>query len=643
MAKLSRSIDAYSLPYAIAQCALQRALRPALKQDVRFVACLYVENAEQLFTYEAAAEKLLLQREMGGIRLSDDSSSVAAFLDDVAMLPRIKGDIQSYRRVTFLFASKDLIPEPYRSSAEFVCELGPPDTRLVRGAVYHFCGERISDDDAQLIADANWSDLLAVFRKGRSVKQAIRRLRLAGEKSAKSPAETLSRPLLPDNEILATLRGYGAATGWAKRLVTNLALAREGLVAWSRVERNILLFGPPGTGKSDFGRIVAAACGVPLIVGSYPDWQSAGHQGEMLKAMKATFDEAKKKAPCVLLLEEIDCFDSRDKVSDHADYMRAPVSGMLLGLDDLFRHMGVIVIATTNYIEQIDKAILRPGRIDCHVEIGFPDAKERCGILAQHLQWQLPVDFEREVGMATFGLPGAGLKKLAEQIHLRCLTESLSMGMEVIRSCLPKVSPIPIDRARVSALHECGHALVGLRAGRSLSKLELSEYYVEDQPEYELGHTRFEHLPFHRRTPDFLVAEIGIALGGIASEIELFGAHRDGAGGSDGTDLVVATHLATKYEAIYGMGETLVSEVYRNRDQLAWLRQQNPTIWHRVDSLLRQQLAETRRLISENREAIVALADELVRVKSMSGAEVAQFLKPFGVFEAATSLPQTQH
>ncbi|WP_137157507.1 AAA family ATPase [Rhizobium sp. FKL33] len=616
--------DIGSLPEAMAHCALRRALRSVIDRDVAFVACIVVDDPERLSTYELAAERLFLRRDLRGIRMAQDKTSVCAFSDSTALLTRMHGDATIYNRNVFLFASEDLIPTHFRLACEFLIKLAPPDAGLVTSAIKLIRGEVIGKEIADIIARADWKDLRILFRDGKSIRQSADRLAQAKKMRMSNADIDEAARRQSQAKALRDLEGYGDATAWGKQMVADLTKFRAGALPWSEIERGILLYGPPGTGKTRFARLLAEACDVPLVSGSYARWQSHGHQGDALKAMRETFKTASAYEASILLIDELDNFRNRDLESDTGDYLRGVTNGLLECLDGVERRVGTVVVATTNRIDVIDEAVIRPGRIDTHIRIDPPGADDRCLILERYLDWTIPTDFREEIAMATEGDTGASLERLARVIRRWARDSGTKVGMEAIRACLPKISFIPEGRVRASALHEAGHAVVGLTLGRELMELRLAHRYLEDRGEYQLGVCRFTEIPFHGRGPSFLLDEIKITLGGMASETEFFGAHSDGCGGHQNSDLVRATNYATSYEAVYGMGQSLVSEPFKGNGQLARLRQFNPAIWSRVDALLKQAFEETRTIIRENKDFVSALADSLAEARNLSAEDVAR-------------------
>ncbi|WP_145622657.1 AAA family ATPase, partial [Nitrospirillum viridazoti] len=162
---------------------------------------------------------------------------------------------------------------------------------------------------------------------------------------------------------------------------------RASLIGWESVDRGVLLAGPPGTGKTTFAAALARTCGVPLITGSHSSWQAAGHQGEMLKAMAVTFEEAAVHRPCILFIDELDSFTSRTASANghNSTYQRQVVNSLLQHLDGMASRKGVVVVGATNLPEAVEPALLRPGRMERVVTISLPDIAALIRILRFHL------------------------------------------------------------------------------------------------------------------------------------------------------------------------------------------------------------------------------------------------------------------
>ena len=188
-----------------------------------------------------------------------------------------------------------------------------------------------------------------------------------------------------------TLSGYGEAAEWTQALKQDLALWRDGGLDWSAMSTRILLSGPPGTGKTTFAKALCNTLQVPLMVTSVATWLEPSYLGDVLRRMKAAFDEAEKHKPVILFIDEIDALGKRQPLHrDHADYWNTVVNRALELLDGVTAHEGIIVVGATNKPDTLDPALLRSGRLERQVEIGLPDTDALVGILAHHIGADLP-------------------------------------------------------------------------------------------------------------------------------------------------------------------------------------------------------------------------------------------------------------
>lgn len=191
--------------------------------------------------------------------------------------------------------------------------------------------------------------------------------------------------------------------------------------------RGILLYGPPGTGKTLIAKALAHECGAHFIIVNGPELISKWH-GETEANLRKIFDEAKAKAPSVILFDEVDALTpNRDLVT--LNYEAVAVSQLLSLMDGLVERGNVVVIGTTNRPQSVDPALKRPGRLDLHLEVGYPDLKGRLDILRIHTEpMPLAVDVDlKRLAQLTEDYSGADLAALCRNAGLNCLREKVSV------------------------------------------------------------------------------------------------------------------------------------------------------------------------------------------------------------------------
>ncbi|TWB41196.1 AAA family ATPase [Nitrospirillum pindoramense] len=397
--------------------------------DAQTAALLLVPSADWLRPVRAALRHLLNNR------TADDTGD---HTDDPWMVPESPGPLswdtagaavtdawhQGRSVVGVAFSADDLPLEfwclPRRGQARLP---GPTNLQVMQfiddrtGQWPNFPYELLPDPFASQVVPSDlalgWydgitaDDWLAAVRKSLATRTSFQRRMQAATEAPPAP-EVQG---LPAGPTLDQLAGMDEAVAWGRQLAEDLADYRAGRIGWDAVEHGVVLAGPPGTGKTTFAAALARSCGVPLILGSHASWQAAGHQGEMLKAMNATFAEAAEASPCILFIDEIDGFTSRTASSHgyNSTYQRQIVNALLEHLDGVEGRQGVVVVGATNMPEVVEPALLRPGRLERVITIPVPDTAALIGIFRHHLGTDLPgADlFQVAAIAATGGATGA--------------------------------------------------------------------------------------------------------------------------------------------------------------------------------------------------------------------------------------------
>jgi cell division protease FtsH len=407
----------------------------------------------------------------------------------------------------------------------------------------------------------------------------------------------------------------------------------------ARTPRGVLLYGPPGTGKTLLARAVAGEAGVPF-------WSLAGSEvtgfivGLGAMRVKSLFRKARKRGG-VIFIDELDALGGRRGRNRAHNEDDRTLNQLLVEMDGFARTENVVVIAATNRPEDLDKALLRPGRFDRQIAVPLPTASEREAILSLHVrERRVPLESAVDLGRLARLMPrtsGADLANLLNEAAIVAAREDATLvtwpHFEAARDRVllgkeRKGMTASVDEWRLVAMHEAGHALMGVVAcpDDPLHKVTI-------QPRGEAMGVAFfaPDTDRHLHSRRYLEGQILKGLGGRAAEHVLFGANQVTSGAR--SDLQHVTRIAREMIYHLGMGETAGLMVYDPdappSEEVRALMDQE------VRALLDRLYAETLATVSRHRDAVEALGAALLERETLDAPDALAIFADHGVGQLA--------
>ncbi|MBJ3786400.1 AAA family ATPase [Devosia sediminis] len=498
---------------------------------------------------------------------------------------------------------------PVAAAADIEVKIDKIGIADVSRAILNATGSRPRGLKSEDIAGVGLIQAMAAIRADTTAASCLKRLRAAGTPAAVDP-------LVQAAPLLSELRGYGEVGAWGERLVKDLDLWRRGELPMSAIQRNAVLAGPPGVGKTAFVRSLAKTAKIPLFASSMGTLfaTTSGYLDSVIKGIDALFANASRVAPALIFLDELEGIPSRSTLDTrHASWWTPVVNHFLTVLDGSTSSAAanLIVIGATNHPDRLDPALVRQGRLDQVLWISPPDETELVHIYRQHLGAELADADLSGVAALSLGHTGAdvvGWIKSAKAIA-RSQTRPMMLA-DLVEAVCPTSSMSQEDNYRV-AVHEAGHAVAAdVLNTMQVKSIALTGGSIGGRVIYEKDSKPILSL---QDNLDFVVQ----LLAGRAAEEMVFGTVSGGAGGSNESDLARASALVASCHLSWGLGASLMF-MAEPQDALA-VALRNPSLIRALDAQLAELYSKTLELVHAHRSSILAVAELLVRDRAISG------------------------
>lgn len=405
----------------------------------------------------------------------------------------------------------------------------------------------------------------------------------------------------------------------------------------ARIPKGVLLVGPPGTGKTLLAKAVSGEAGVPFFSISGSDFVEM-FVGVGASRVRDLFEQAKKNAPCIIFIDEIDAVGRHRGagLGGGHDEREQTLNQLLVEMDGFGINEGVIILAATNRPDILDPALLRPGRFDRRVVVGYPDIKGREEILKVHSRGKpLGSDVDlKDLAKSTPGFTGADLENLLNESALLAARKGRKeITMEEIKEATFKVVVGPEKKSRVmsdkekklTAYHEAGHA-IAVRVVSSTDKVDRVSIIPSGRAGGYTAHKPDEDISYRTKTQ--LIEEIIISLGGRAAEEIVLGEISTGAYG----DLKNANNVARDMITKYGMSENLENMFFGDDNDEVFLgksyghaknfsEEMSSKIDIEVKKIIDDAYGRMKNVLNENMQRLHNVAQALLEKERLEGFE----------------------
>ncbi|XP_047963070.1 ATP-dependent zinc metalloprotease FTSH 11, chloroplastic/mitochondrial-like isoform X2 [Salvia hispanica] len=450
-----------------------------------------------------------------------------------------------------------------------------------------------------------------------------------GTGSSYAPKE-LNKEIMPEKNVktFKDVKGCDDAKQELEEVVEYLRNPAKFTRLGGKLPKGILLTGSPGTGKTLLAKAIAGEAGVPFFYRAGSEFEEM-FVGVGARRVRSLFQAAKKKAPCIIFIDEIDAVGSTRKQWE--GHTKKTLHQLLVEMDGFEQNEGIIVMAATNLPDILDPALTRPGRFDRHIVVPSPDVKGREEILELYLQ-DKPLGNDVDVNSIARGTPGFNGADLANLVNIAAIkaavegAEKLTAAQlefakdRIIMGTERKTMFLSEDSKKLTAYHESGHAIVALNT-EGAHPIHKATIMPRGSA---LG--MVTQLPSDDETSiskKQLLARLDVCMGGRVAEELIFGKEHITTGAS--SDLNTATELAQYMVSSCGMSDEIGPVHIKERPG----SEMQSRIDAEVVKLLREAYNRVKALLKKHEKALHALANALLEYETLNAEEIKRILVPY--------------
>ncbi|XP_066306585.1 ATP-dependent zinc metalloprotease FTSH 9, chloroplastic/mitochondrial-like isoform X1 [Miscanthus floridulus] len=454
-----------------------------------------------------------------------------------------------------------------------------------------------------------------------------------GSSSSYSPKE-INKDIMPEKNVktFKDVKGCDDAKKELEEVVEYLKNPSKFTRLGGKLPKGILLTGAPGTGKTLLAKAIAGEAGVPFFYRAGSEFEEM-FVGVGARRVRSLFQAAKKKAPCIVFIDEIDAVGSTRKQWE--GHTKKTLHQLLVEMDGFEQNEGIIVMAATNLPDILDPALTRPGRFDRHIVVPSPDVRGRQEILELYLQ-DKPVANDVDINAiarSTPGFNGADLANLVNIAAIKAAVEGadkltatqLEFAKDRIIMGTERKSMFISDESRkLTAYHESGHAIVALNT-QGAHPIHKATILPRGSA---LG--MVTQLPSQDETSiskKQLLARLDVCMGGRVAEELIFGEDNVTTGARN--DLHTATELAQYMVSNCGMSEAIGPVHVKERPSVEMQSRIDAEMVLQVVKLLREAYGRVKRLLKKHEKQLHALANALLEHETLTADEINKVVNPY--------------